>query len=431
MIRYAARRALSLILSFALVLGLTAGYLTITVHAATLSHEITGLNASYTNGTWTASGTTFIGSATGKAKGTCDDASAETSVLTLTNGNSSAAVLSFNYTKPTLGSGGYVRIDGTAVTAAGSFTKELAAGGSVTVEILSGNPGAYTSGVELRDIQLVVRRTVTMTFEPAAEGGSYSVDGTAVTETVTRTQDSTVSYSLLASPAAGYKFMGWFSSVDGFISQSASYTVMFDRDQTVTARFTAASSPVFETGDAWFDDLNEAVAYAVEHSISKITLIANGTLPAGEYTIPASKTLLIPYEGSHIASTVKPEIFASVTPTSPSAYLTLTMADGAHLQVNGALAVNAKVNSTNNGYTGAPSGKYGYIYMNAGSTITVARNANLYCWGYISGDGHVTAESGATVYEAFQIGDIRGGTATTNMNGNSQRVLPFTQYHVQ
>lgn len=66
--------------------------------------------------------------------------------------------------------------------------------------------------------------------------------------------------------------------------------------------------------------------------------------------------------------------------------------------------------------------------MAENSSITVKNGGNLYAWGFISGSGSILAESGATVYEFYQIADFRGGTASSNM-GN--KVFPFSQYFVQ
>ncbi|MBQ1407775.1 MAG: hypothetical protein IIY88_06545, partial [Eubacterium sp.] len=396
-------------------------------YAATVQTEIDGLTASYDAGTWTASGNTLNGSATGKAKGQCDDASAETSTLTLKNTSGATALLAFDYAKPTLGSGGSVTIDGTARTAAGSFTKELANNESVTVVILSGNAGAYTSSIELTNVKIVPVRQVTTTFAPPQAHGSIAVGGTQITDTAAYTRSSTEAYELKATPDAGYKLMGWYGSVDGYFSTSETLTTYFSSDQTITAVFIDKDAPVFEVGDEWFTDLNEAHAYAVSSGIAKIVLVADGTLPAGNYTIGAGKTLLIPYENSYIVSTTKPGTYRSVTPTAPSKYRQLTVASGANITVNGAICVNAKVNSYNNAYTGATSGKYGYLYLNPGSSVTLNSGANLYCWGYIAGKGEITAKSGAKVYEPFEIADIRGGTATSGMNGNAQKVMPFSQ----
>ena len=54
--------------------------------------------------------------------------------------------------------------------------------------------------------------------------------------------------------------------------------------------------------------------------------------------------------------------------------------------------------------------------------------ASLYAWGFISGSGSVTVESGGSVYEWYQILDFRGGSASSAM-GNE--VFPFNQYAVQ
>ena len=62
------------------------------------------------------------------------------------------------------------------------------------------------------------------------------------------------------------------------------------------------------------------------------------------------------------------------------------------------------------------------------SSITVKNGGNLYAWGFISGSGSVLAESGATVYEFYQIADFRGGSASSGMGHG---VFPFSQYFVQ
>lgn len=68
--------------------------------------------------------------------------------------------------------------------------------------------------------------------------------------------------------------------------------------------------------------------------------------------------------------------------------------------------------------------------MKPSSSIVLKDGSNLYCWGFITGTGDIKAESGATVYEEFQICDYRGGSKTSSLN-NGQKVFPFTQYYVQ
>ena len=177
----------------------------------------------------------------------------------------------------------------------------------------------------------------------------------------------------------------------------------------------------FRIGNTPYFDLNDAVAAAKSGDV--ITLVNNGTLSAGEYTIPSGITLLIPFDEGGSAFTTAPESAASVS--TPSAYRTLTLAGGANLTVNGTLSVPARHYRSG----GRPVGKYGHMALSEGSTVKV--NGKLYAYGYITGKGSVKIMSGASVYEYFQIIDFRGGTATLAMAGNDYEVFPLSQYYVQ
>lgn len=63
--------------------------------------------------------------------------------------------------------------------------------------------------------------------------------------------------------------------------------------------------------------------------------------------------------------------------------------------------------------------------MAAGSAITLNSGANLYAWGFITGDGQITATPDATVYEYFQVKDWRGGTATSGMLKNKEKYFRY------
>ena len=405
--------------------------------AATLDNDISGLTTGYNNGEWKYANNVISGSATGSAAGTCSSASSQTATLTMTNNKSSSAVLSFEYDKPTLAKNGYVEIDGVKVTSAGTYSKEVQSGKNVKIVIFSGDAGKNTSKIELKNIQLVVNASIDTTFAPSEFGGSYTVSSsslpsTSVDSEFTNTQISTEAYTLIATPADGYKFIGWKSSVNGFISQNPTYTVMFEENQTLTAVFGESTSPVFKVGSRYYTDLNDATSYAVESNNNQIILIDDGLLPAGEYEIPAGKTLLIPNDSVYTLYTTKPGITAN-SYSKPSEYKTLTMLSGASIVVNGSISIAGKANAAAGGGTtaGAPSGPQGFIRMQAGSSITLNSGSNLYAWGYVIGDGIVTAKSGSNVYEDFQMTEFRGGTILSGMINNSQKVFPFCQYYIQ
>ena len=120
---------------------------------------------------------------------------------------------------------------------------------------------------------------------------------------------------------------------------------------------------------------------------------------------------------------------------TPTAYKTLTLADGVSINVDGAISVSAKHAYAEGSkiHGAAPSGACGFIKMNDNSEVIIKDGGALYAWGFVIGDGEVIAKSGGTIYEYFQIADFRGGTATDAIVGESgaYKVFPLSQYYVQ
>ena len=420
------KRFLSLVLCMCMVMALLPN-VTMTAFAAT-SGTVTGLadeniGLSFTgdaDDAWSANGTSIIGAATSTG-GTCSDTS-HSSTLTITNKKSTTATLSFDYAIEQ--NGGKIQVDGTEVSSGASFTKELAANESVKVYIKSDSTSAATK-ITLTNVVLVSNVNATATFVPA-ENGTYTVDGKLITEEYSNTQSSMTAYQVVATPAAGYQFMGWYDvSNEKYISTSAKAALNIENDCTITARFASKTAALFETGGQRFDDLGDAVSYAQANSQSKITLATDGSI-SGTYTIPAGITLLIPFDEAGTLYTDAPAAIRTAPASKP--FRTLTMSDGASITVNGAISLGGRYYAAGGSEQGRPVGDYGYIKMAENSSITVKNGGNLYAWGFISGSGSILAESGATVYEFYQIADFRGGSASSNM-GN--KVFPFSQYFVQ
>ena len=420
------KRFLSLVLCMCMVMALLPN-VTMTAFAAT-SGTVTGLadeniGLSFTgdaDDAWSANGTSIIGAATSTG-GTCSDTSYK-STLTITNKKSTTATLSFDYSIEQ--NSGKIQVDGTEVSSGASFTKELAANESVKVYIQSGSTSAATK-ITLTNVVLVSDVNATATFVPA-ENGTYTVDGKLITEEYSNTQSSMTAYQVVATPADGYQFMGWYDvSNEKYISTSAKAALNIENDCTITARFASKTAALFETGGQRFDDLGDAVSYAQANSQSKITLATDGSI-SGTYTIPAGITLLIPFDEAGTLYTDAPAAIRTAPASKP--FRTLTMSDGASITVNGAISLGGRYYAAGGGEQGRPVGDYGYIKMADNSSITVKNGGNLYAWGFISGSGSILAESGATVYEFYQIADFRGGSASSNM-GN--KVFPFSQYFVQ
>ena len=384
-----------------------------------LADENIGLSfAGTADNAWSASGTQIIGKARSTSGAGCGGGSKCRSTLTITNNKTTEATLSFDYT--VVVSEGTILVNNTTTTANGSFSMELAAGGTVEVEIESGSTSADTQ-ITMSNVKLVADVSATVTFQPA-ENGSYTVDGRNITEVYTHTQSSMTAYQVAATPAEGYRFKGWYDVASGkCISTDAKTALNFDSDRTITARFVSKELALFEAGGQIFDDLNEAIAEAQKRLPAIITLAESGKI-TGNYTIPGKVTLLIPFDEAKTCYTTTPA--PTTSQEGAKVFRTLTMSEGASLTVNGAISVGGQYYAA----SGEMVGPYGYIKMESGSAIDVQSGASLYAWGFISGSGSVTVQSGGSVYEWYQILDFRGGTASSNMG---HEVFPFSQYAVQ
>ena len=422
------KRFLSLVLAFCLILPLLPN-VSMTAFAATkgdvtgLADENIGLSFSGdAEDAWSATGTQIVGSATGTG-GACGDTHYN-STLTITNKRTTKATLFFDYVIEQ--NSGTIQVDGTAVTAGGKFSKELAPNASIKVYIKSGSTSAATK-ITMTNVALVANVTATVTFQPAV-GGSYTVDGKTITEAYTNTQSSMIAYQVAATPAAGYQFMGWYNVTEGkYISTAPKAALNIETDCTITAKFVSEDVALFETGGQRFDDLNDAIREAQKKLPATIALVSDGAI-TGSYTIPSKVTLLIPFDEAKTCYTTTPapttsqagaKVFRTLTMTAGSS---LTLASGAAISVGGQYFAAA-----GNGQ-GRIVGPYGCIKMDSGSAINVQSGASLYAWGFVSGSGAVNVQSGGSVYEWYQILDFRGGTASSKIG---DKVFPFNQYAVQ
>lgn len=432
MVKRIGRRFVSLLLTFVTVLTMLPA-MTLPALAAKngtvagLADENIGLSYSGdAENPWNATATGVIGKVKTTPGGTCSDPTKYRSTLTITNRKTTKATLSFDYT--VVVSEGTILVDNTTTSTSGSFSKELGAGGTVEVEIESGSTSADTM-ITMTNVKLVSDVNATATFVPA-ENGTYTVDGKLITEEYSNTQSSMTAYQVLATPAEGYRFKGWYDVASGkCISTDAKTALNFDSNRTITARFVSKELALFETGGQVFDDLNDAIAEAQKNPPAIITLAESGKI-TGNYTIPGKVTLLIPFDETEALYTTTPAY--TTTAEAQKAYKTLTMAPDSSITVDGgAISVGGKHFTSSGRECCKPTGAYGLIKMQKGSSIMLNNGANLYAWGYITGDGSITANSGANVYEYYQVTDWRGGSKTGDMANNAQKVFPFTQYYVQ
>lgn len=432
MVKRIGRRFVSLLLTFVTVLTMLPA-MTLPALAAKngtvagLADENIGLSYSGdAENPWNATATGVIGKVKTTPGGTCSDPTKYRSTLTITNRKTTKATLSFDYT--VVVSEGTILVDNTTTSTSGSFSKELAAGGTVEVEIESGSISTATK-ITMTNVKLIYDTEATVTFLPA-EHGSYTVGSTTGSTTITgkwtHTQRSTTAYQVKATPAAGYQFMDWYDVGNKkSISRVPNTELNIEETCTIKARFTHKDLALFETGGLVYDNLTTAIAATSGKTSPLITQVRDGTI-SGSYTIPSGVTLLIPFDEGGTLYTDAPAAIRT-TPAS-KAFRTLTMSEGTSITVNGAISLGGRYFAAGGGQQGRSVGDYGCIKMADNSSITVKNGGNLYAWGFISGSGSILAESGATVYEFYQIADFRGGSASSNMHHS---VFPFSQYFVQ
>lgn len=217
-----------------------------------------------------------------------------------------------------------------------------------------------------------------------------------------------------------------------YASDYVQLTGLADQAQTVSspaiqpqADASTSTPATFRVGGQTYTDLGDAIAAAQSGADKTIVVATDGAL-TGSYTIPAGVTLLVPFDDANTLYKETPT--ATRTAAAAKAYRKLVLAADAALTVEGAISVGGQYYSAGGSQIGGMVGNYGHLWLNTGAAITVKSGGALYAWGFVSGNGAVAAESGAKVYEWFQIGDFRGGSATACM-GN--RVFPFSQYFIQ
>ena len=422
MIKVISKRFLSLFIILVMVISLIPASAFSVYGEGTLTGlDVDGLELTYDAGTWSAEQTEISGDAT---RSGCDDINA---TLTIKNVKTGSAKLIFNYEAT-----GTVKINGETAQVPGEFNNTLKPNGSVKINLVT-NSECENSKITISDIKFYSENMEATTVFQPAENGFYTVDGASVTEgDVTITRNSNDAYKLIAKANEGYQFFGWYTSTGKCISTKEKEELNIDTDCTITARFASAKAAFFETGGKVFADLNKAVEYAQVNNQSKITLSKSGSINEGTYEIPKGITLLIPFDSARTSYGETPGYKTAME--NQIAYMTLTMSENSLIEVDGAIEVGGRHYTSSSAQCCKPTGPYGLIEMSKGSSIVLNKGSNLYAWGYITGEGEITATSDSEVYEYFQVTDWRGGkisSAMMNEEVNTGRVFPFAQYYIQ
>lgn len=236
------------------------------------------------------------------------------------------------------------------------------------------------------------------------------------------------------------------------LSVSVSHGINFDVGGTYDVTYTLGQNDyydaAFENGEkeitSWFklcsvlyDNQYYTLQDALKNATSGTVIVAENTVASNSsaydgadyYTVKKGVTLLVPYDKNHSTNTkdIQRCYKNGVTvPAVGTAYRTLTLAAGVTLTVeNGAtLIVNAKVVSASAPVTGIVYGSnFGQLEVQKDAQVVV--NGTFECIGFTYGEGSVTVNSGAYLYELFNMIAYKGGTASFSLKN---KLFPLNQY---
>ena len=351
----------------------------------------------------------------------------DTFTFTYPNTNTNDVQVSFEYTW----SGTSKTITGVTEDTGAKCSVTLKPGGSFSIKLKATASRFSTVDTKfditnLSVVEIIDSAQVTVDYDSTL--GSVTVDGTLKNPaSVVEVPKDGATFT--ATPSSGSSFVAWVDANNKVVSLDQSYTYK-PTESELTMR------AIFATTTPWFfvdkEYLVEGWDEAFEHS-GTIVLANNATLAAREngYTIPAGKTLLIPFDDANTLYTTQVGYSTTLSSTAPSAYRTLTIPDKTTLYVNGAMSVGATQAAPGSGDTGCVTGTYGHVILN-GCDANIVVNGSLYAYGYITGSGMVHAKTGSEVYELFQIRDWRGGTTMSSWYlGGKMDSFPVNEYYVQ
>lgn len=329
-----------------------------------------------------------------------------------------------------------VEFDGEPPTNSSYSKTEIIENGTITIELVTSDNSADTctftmSNFEYKDAETSANITVnyntalgTVTYpgstDVLADGSETPIDADTV---------------FTATPASGVTFLGWINAGGSLVGSEAAYTAQVSLgDQTITPMFAKSTSAAWflAGGSRYYNDLNAAATFASTAPAKTVILLADGTLPAGNYTIPAGVKFLIPFSSDHLFCSAEPKDASMHSEVSPSAFRTLTVPSDATIICNGELHINGQRKTTGQTTTGTTQGKHGKLILN-GTDTQLTVNGTLYSYGYIAGTGMVELMSGSSAREFIQICDWCGGSnaLSWSMGANKGTTFLSTRYFVQ
>lgn len=252
---------------------------------------------------------------------------------------------------------------------------------------------------------------------------STTANGVSINESSTISVGSEIVVS--ATPNANNVFYGWISN-GVIVCYEKDYSFIFVEDTQIEAVMQTEGYYVARDDNDFYVSLSKAVG--VSDDKRKIILIADSTVDEN-LSIPENIEILLPFskddtEGYSIGSPETAGTRVSWTNESKYLYLTLTIADGVELEINGKFTVGAVQHYPDQSAQSHTSGAYSQIVNNG--LITLNSKAYFDVVGLVRGLGRVNAKDGSIVRMPFIVNNFAGGTIT--LNYYTDNCFPFYNY---
>ena len=274
------------------------------------------------------------------------------------------------------------------------------------------------TGVIAADGSLVMkvyydRNTYTITWKVRGTTVTESLVYGATPEYVDTAWEDDIHYT--------YTFTGWDQEIKA-VTGDTIYTAQYDKTYEASI------------GTVTYKTLKLAIDHAVSGNVVRID--SDVTL-AADLTVPAGVTLLIPCVDDDAGYNVRDNgrmpfnhdgvTYKNKTGLDANAklYKSLTIPEGVTLNVKGTVLINSVSGRRGTTYYDHDiTGGYGQI--NLDGNIVVENGGQLDCFGYIKGDGLVTAKNGGGVGDLYIVRNWRGGTQGLDMY--QQDIYPINEY---
>lgn len=331
---------------------------------------------------------------------------------------------------------GSATIFGQSAAKAKTYSASISGKGEAIVELKAQYIAFGTSevSISIRVDSFTIPSDYSITFVPSdVPAGVFKADGQDIAnETTWHDERASFKLEYIFNAQSSFIFESWIVDGESYSNQNPLLFTPTKNGHVISPKIVSNNLAMFSVGGLTFSNLNEAISKAKSGSDKTIVAVKDGTVASGNYTLNSGLSLLIPNEdNATLSDYAKEKPSHANSYQSCTKYRKITFENGAQLTAYGQVVVCSKPFFTGGSSTGIPSGGYGQIVLNQGSSIALESGSKLYAWGFVTGDGEVWAKSGSAVYEMFQMAAWRGGGTTVKMLKNEQKVFVMNQYYVQ